>query len=171
MDPYRFEHLCITTFRYVVRVCIYAYVRRFGGTDQRSWGSWESEMMMMVTVVVVVVVYASTFFKCVCLFFCVYSFSFFPRNTRRRASKAVVERGKMSSNVFFFIDLAFVNGYSWLYTTEKKRRSQMSRTNFAMSVVSNSLCQSPLYLYIHVFGGERERERKQQRYHSSFCFA
>lgn len=24
----------------------------------------------------------------------------------------VVERGKMSSNVFFFIDLAFVNGYS-----------------------------------------------------------
>ena len=43
---------------------------------------------------------------------CAFFFAFTHSPSSLGIHDVVVERGKMSSNVFFFIDLAFVNGYS-----------------------------------------------------------
>jgi len=90
---------------------------------------------------------------------------------------------KKSSNVTFWIDVAFVNGCEWLYTTVKKRRSQTRREpiwfgyllRVARSFISFSLRSS---FFIHIIFSHSERNRTSEREKrnsaadcSSFCLA
>jgi len=90
---------------------------------------------------------------------------------------------KKSSNVTFWIDVAFVNGCEWLYTTVKKRRSQTRREpiwfgyliRVARSFISFSLRSS---FFIHTIFSHSERNGKSEREKrnsaadcSSFCLA